>query len=419
MDEIPQEPHTLVLEGGVAQPVAELEQRRLVGEQVAPPSRGLVRVVGRDLPHRAREGDRQLARRVDVTEQDLRESGAALLAKVPTLQDCRHLGHQRPNRQRSAVEQHDHHGLAKGHNLVHQLRLAAQEFQAVPIAEVAGPPALTAGGLVAPQHQDGDVRLACSSNRRLDARGVLGRLAELDGVYEPVGPGLGDPAPLGVEHLDPIAGPGLQPVADACQHGHGPARPGMVGVATEHDPIGVGADHRNGPQPLRVQGQHTPLVAEQHHRLPCRLQRQRTVGLAVDDRLGLRLVGKRPVKAACLELGRQDPAHRAVDAPHGHPPGPDGSDQVVVALGIRELDVDADAESFQARRLVVSDHVVQGLQLFYAVVVAHHEPRKPPLAPQYVHHQLLAGMHRDTVHLVVRGHDAAHAGLPHRRLEGR
>ena len=72
----------------------------------------LVVVVDRHLADVAREGDRQLAARVDLAEHDVGDGVAGLDAAEPGLEDRRRGGVDLRQRQRPAVEQHDRERLA-------------------------------------------------------------------------------------------------------------------------------------------------------------------------------------------------------------------------------------------------------------------------------------------------------------------
>ena len=124
-------------EGGVRQPVAEGEQR-LGARGVVPPVADLralgegdlgavTRVLRRALRPRAlglvdREGDGQLAGRVDVAEEQGRERGAVLLARVPGLHDRPDLTEPRHAHRAGRVEHHDRVRVDGGHGLDQRVR---------------------------------------------------------------------------------------------------------------------------------------------------------------------------------------------------------------------------------------------------------------------------------------------------------
>ena len=110
------------LELAVAEPVAEhvlrvaardvAVARVVLRRRVARATRVLVVVVDRHLADAARERDRQLAAGVDLAEHHVGDRVAGLDAGEPRLEDRRRVVDHAAERQRAAVEQHDHERLA-------------------------------------------------------------------------------------------------------------------------------------------------------------------------------------------------------------------------------------------------------------------------------------------------------------------
>ena len=112
----------MIGELAVAEPVSERIQRvaaRDVAVPRRPPhlhvaraARGLVVVVDRHLADPPREGDGQLAARVDLAEHDVGDRVAGLDAGEPRLEDRRRVVVDAAQRQRAAAEEHDDERLA-------------------------------------------------------------------------------------------------------------------------------------------------------------------------------------------------------------------------------------------------------------------------------------------------------------------
>ncbi|MNZ74330.1 hypothetical protein D3C78_927770 [compost metagenome] len=86
-------------------------------------------VVGRNLPHRTREADRQLAGRVVVAEQHVRDGVAAFGATEPGFEDRIGLFVFFENRQWTAVHQHQYQRFAGGLEGLDQVALVARDIQ--------------------------------------------------------------------------------------------------------------------------------------------------------------------------------------------------------------------------------------------------------------------------------------------------
>ncbi|MNT14316.1 hypothetical protein D3C72_1493160 [compost metagenome] len=86
-------------------------------------------VVGRNLAHRAREGNRQFARRVVVAEQHVGDGVAALGAAEPGFQNRVSRLVLFENGQWAAVHQHQHQRFAGGFQRADQLTLVFRDVQ--------------------------------------------------------------------------------------------------------------------------------------------------------------------------------------------------------------------------------------------------------------------------------------------------
>src|SRR6185436_3400962 len=96
----------------------------------------LLVVVGGKLPDRARERDRQLAARVGLAEEDLRERRSALLPEVPALEDRRDARRHVVDRERPAADQEGDRRLARREHRLDEIVLLAEQVEAVAVPEV-------------------------------------------------------------------------------------------------------------------------------------------------------------------------------------------------------------------------------------------------------------------------------------------
>ena len=97
---------------GVAQPVAEGEERLAAEVAVGAPLHAIV-LEGRQVVHRPVEGDRQPPAGVVVAEEHVGQRLAAGLARIPGLDDGRDVLGGPVDGQGAAVEQHQHQRLAQ------------------------------------------------------------------------------------------------------------------------------------------------------------------------------------------------------------------------------------------------------------------------------------------------------------------
>ncbi len=182
---------------------------------------------------------------------------AGLLAHVPALQDRRGLFGQLHDRQRPAVQQQHHRGLAQRQDLAGELVLLAEQVQALAIAEVIVGPGFAAGLLVVAQHHDEGVRAPGRLERLDDQPGVHLRRGEDDLVLVPDAV-LGDPHALAIVHLK--AGFAADR-PDPLQHRDHLAR--HVRIAADRGVGRMPAQHQDLADPLGIQRQQPALVLEQ------------------------------------------------------------------------------------------------------------------------------------------------------------
>src|SRR5690606_15410391 len=255
------------LERRVGEAVAERIERRDVAEQVAAPRARLVVVERRNLADFARDGDRQLAARIDAAEQRIGNRGALLFAGVPGLEDrVGFLGEFRIARGTAVDEDRDDR-LADGLQRAEQFELLADEVEARAVAEVRFGPTFAAGLLGVADEQQDRVGIARGFDRRGDALTVLLGVAEYAFVRPPVVV-LCDHDALRVNDVGAVA----DEIADAFERRNRAAR--FAIVAAEPRDIGIGPDHRDGR--LRTAGsgkrkREDAVVLEQHQRLFGRL----------------------------------------------------------------------------------------------------------------------------------------------------
>ena len=154
------EPQVVELERRVRQAEAERQLRagrqvevlrRVLVVRVGRTAGVLVVVVDRHLADRARERDRQLAARVHLAEQHVRDRVARPARPAPTPRGPRARRRARRDRQRPAVDQHDDERLAGRLDRGHELLLHAGQ------ADVAARGRLAAHGGGLADRDDGDV----------------------------------------------------------------------------------------------------------------------------------------------------------------------------------------------------------------------------------------------------------------------
>ena len=141
-----------------------------------------------------------------------------------------------------------------------------------------------------------------------------------------------------------------------------------------------------------------------------------------DDPLGLDGIDVRILEQPELELRAQHRPQALVEQRLGNGSLANELQQRRVAVGVRQLDVDARPDGERRRLLRVVREVVAVqlgalVQLADREVVRHHEAAESPLLPQDLVEQPAVGVRRDPVDLVVGGHDAQRAPLDDRAAE--
>ena len=215
----------------VGQPIPERIQRLALKIAVGAALNGIV-LKGREVVHRAVEGHRQLARRADLPERDLRKRRAARLAGIPGKEDRVAL----LDPHRAARCDHGDHGLPGGNHRVDQAPLAIRKLQADFVARgegVAGIALFALNRCVQPNAQEHGVRV-CRAGRRLRQPVVR--------QGEGLNPVLVKMAPLRVQNAHALRRTGL---ADAFEEGHIPRGCPVVVALERQNAVRVGPDDRD------------------------------------------------------------------------------------------------------------------------------------------------------------------------------
>src|SRR5579863_828618 len=229
---------------GVAEAVAEGEERRAVDEGVAAVARRLVIVIVGKLPDGAREGDGQFAAGINVAEEDVGRSGAAFPAEIPAFENGGNVGSNPVDGERAAVDEEDYGrrtGVEYGFD---ELALGTNKIQRRAVAEVLFTPGFAGGGFVAANDDDGDVGFARDRSSRANVILLRTRIDDLHVVLIPTSPAwnaVGDFAALRVQHVDSAGG---EAFANAIEDADGMA--GLAAVATEVRIRGVRTDNSYG-----------------------------------------------------------------------------------------------------------------------------------------------------------------------------
>ena len=184
--------------------------------------------------------------------------------------------------------------------------------------------------------------------------------------------------------------------------------------------VGVRADHRDAAQRGRVERQRA-VVAEQHEAAAGEVGGE-VGGRGGADRRGhgtRRVVDVRSLEETELELREQHPGRRrGRRTSSGDLPVLDRRDQRgAVAVGGRQLDVDAGAERDRRRLTGVGREVVVVLELTDREVVGHDATVETPLVAEDPGQQVGVRRARHAVELLVRVHHRPHPGVPHGRFE--
>ena len=129
-----------------------ITHRVLLEIRIGGAARGIRGVVERHRAGGARERGGQAAGRRILAEQHVGHGIAAFHTQHPGLEDDRRVLGQPRQRERPAVGEHHHHGLAGGEHAARQLELARGQFEVRTAARFAGEVVVLA------DHQHGDVR---------------------------------------------------------------------------------------------------------------------------------------------------------------------------------------------------------------------------------------------------------------------
>ena len=116
---------------------------------------------------------------------------------------------------------------------------------------------------------------------------------------------------------------------------------GHAAVAAQHLAVGVGADDGDRLDLVRIQRSQAAVVLEQRDRLARRLEGQLAMGFAADDPLGDRRVHVGVLEQPQPELPGQHRRHELVEERLLQHTLADEIDEMRVAIGIRQFDVDA------------------------------------------------------------------------------
>src|SRR5262252_3259197 len=168
-----------ILEGRVAQSVAEREERLFAGEEITAPRRRLVVVGDRQLTDRAREAHRKFASRVVIAEQHVGNGRAGLLPQIEAFENRRDFLGDVVDRERPAVDEHYDCRLARLQHGFNQIVLSAYQVQTVAVAEVIVRPTFFVRVLVAAEREHNYVRSFGDFDRFGDQLRVALRVVQL------------------------------------------------------------------------------------------------------------------------------------------------------------------------------------------------------------------------------------------------
>src|SRR5262245_21455445 len=402
-----------VLEGRVAQSVAEREERLFAGEEITAPRRRLVVVCDRQLTDRTREAHRKLARRVVIAEQHVGHGHAGLLSQVEAFEDGRDFLGDVVDRERPAVDEHYDCWLARLQHGFDQIVLSAYQVQTVAVAEVIVRPTFLVRVLVAAEREHNHVRGFGDLDRFCDqfrvALGVVRRRA----VAPPVPSLFRDLATFGVIDFDLLA--------DLIAHSfeYADAASGVVAVAAQMNAGRIWADDRDGLQFGAIERQQAAFVLEQRDGTARGFRRQVLMSLAVGQLRRALRVDVRVLEEAEQKLRAQRSGHGPVQRGHRNSSLIDQLRKQRVTIGIGQLDVHARFErAYGGRSFVRSDLVTRG-EFGDPEIIGSDHSFEPPLLPQYLFEQELAAVRRDAVNLIVRGHYAHHARFFHSGFKAR
>ena len=275
-----------VREGRVGQSESEGEHRLFAAQvPVVARSSARFRVVDeRELGRRPRQRERQAAARADSPGQHVGNGVASLLARVPGVQDRRHLVDPTAHGHRAAGHENDDDGRARGGNVQDQLLLHAGQIEAGTI------PSLAFRLEAVARDEDRDVRTGRSPDGLLDAlRVVAARVAS---------PRVADGQPFSRAIAEPREG------RDALRS--------RRAVRTEQALVRIGSQDGDGTN-VATQRKEVVFILQENDRFLCRLEGQRAVGGAACHPGNLRGTCRRIVQDPGQGFHPEHVAHRGVD----------------------------------------------------------------------------------------------------------
>ncbi len=239
-----------------------------------------------------------------------------------------------------------------------------------------GRPGLARGLLVAADGEHDHVGAPGHLDRLRDLLAICAGIARGDLVLSP-GAVDGDLAAFAVEHFHALAEPGL----NAFQHGDVAFR--HAAIPAQQTAVGIGADHRDGLDTVRIQGQQIALVLQQRDALVRRLQGELRVRLGTHHALRLGGVHIGVVEQAHLKFPEKHRRHKFVELAFLKHAFAHQFDQVQVAIRLRQFDVDPGIDGEGARLFLGLGHEMAVrfrpvAQLVDCVVVGDHEPLEAP-----------------------------------------
>src|SRR6185437_14484902 len=175
-------------EARVAKSESKGEERLTSAEFVAAIVGGFVIVEVRQVANGMREGDRQFAARIHVSEQDVGGCGPAFLAQVPAFENRRNVLGDVVDREWASVDQENDDRLAGVDNGFDEIVLRAEQVKRIAVAAVIFGPGFAVRALVFTDDKNGDIGLFGSFDRLGDVVGLRLRINQLHIIVEPAVP---------------------------------------------------------------------------------------------------------------------------------------------------------------------------------------------------------------------------------------
>ena len=390
--------HATVDKAGVAQAKAEGELRRLRGVAIGASGHAVL-LEGRKLIQRAREGERQLARRGCDAKENVGHGPTALLPRIPHEENGVGQVGDIAQGDGAAAGEHEHDARSVGLQLAQIVGLHR------------GQPDL--GAIAGGGRLDGVAFLALHLRRETHAGNHHVR----------AGGGHGRPrAGVGRHVQQQRAGAILEAHALWCARHDALDECGQrirETIVVAHQHLGTGRGRAEHVETAQVaQGQDIAGVLEQYDRLERGLVGKLAVSVAVDDAFRNARIGHHflRVEHTQLEARRVDARDRAVDVALAEQPAVQRLAQVLEGLAALEV---AAALDGKGRALgAIGRDAVRRVQVVERPAVGDDVSPKAPGAAQDVHKQQLAGTTRLAIGAVVSAHDRLNLGLGHQLLEG-